>query len=554
MNNTFYYQFENRYRGSRELIKSRLKVYLPFVTPVFNVLRSATAVDLGCGRGEWLELVGELGAKALGVDIDHNMLEECAEINLNAVNADAVTYLRDVESESLCVVSAFHLVEHISFQDLKDLISEAERVLKPGGLLILETPNPDNLVVGSHLFYSDPTHIAPIPNTLLSFTVEFAGFKTVKAIFLQEDPEIHSKEPLSLLDVLAGVSPDYAIVAQKEGSEELSAALEKLFSQSYGVRLDELAKRYSDGLEQKLQGYEELSLRAESQLELVESQLTQYSDYPQIKESLVARIDMMESQMSQHDIRLGIEEVSLQKAQDLLVSGQRDLRMDLEAMVKVNLDSMSEKISSTENSAEKLQAIAMQSQERVVDLLVSSQRNQRAELEAMVKAELDSMSQKLTSTINLAEQWQATAMQSERRMADLLASVSWKATWPLRMLLVINRAPVRFFIWLIKLPLRVVKGSLNAAITFTLSRPKLTSSIIAILDNFPSLKRLIISLTFYVRRASLSGPEQTSVPAVVELEPEVRKGLAADGERLEPPKRPRGMNHEAKSPLEKWGP
>jgi hypothetical protein len=122
------------------------------------------------------------------------------------------------------------------------------------------------------------------------------------------------------------------------------------------------------------------------------------------------------------------------------------------------------------------------------------------------------------------------------------------------MLLVINRAPVRFFIWLIKLPLRVVKGSLNAAITFTLSRPKLTSSIIAILDNFPSLKRLIISLTFYVRRASLSGPEQTSVPAVVELEPEVRKGLAADGERLEPPKRPRGMNHEAKSPLEKWGP
>ena len=554
MNNTFYYQFENRYRGSRELIKSRLKVYLPFVTPVFNVLRSATAVDLGCGRGEWLELVGELGAKALGVDIDHNMLEACAEINLNAVNADAVTYLRDVESESLCVVSAFHFVEHISFQDLKDLISEAERVLKPGGLLILETPNPDNLVVGSHLFYSDPTHIAPIPNTLLSFTVEFAGFKTVKAIFLQEDPEIHSKEPLSLLDVLAGVSPDYAIVAQKEGSEELSAALEKLFSQSYGVRLDELAKRYSDGLEQKLQGYEELSLRAESQLELVESQLTQYSDYPQIKESLVARIDMMESQMSQHDIRLGIEEVSLQKAQDLLVSGQRDLRMDLEAMVKVNLDSMSEKISSTENSAEKLQAIAMQSQERVVDLLVSSQRNQRAELEAMVKAELDSMSQKLTSTINLAEQWQATAMQSERRMADLLASVSWKATWPLRMLLVINRAPVRFFIWLIKLPLRVVKGSLNAAITFTLSRPKLTSSIIAILDNFPSLKRLIISLTFYVRRASLSGPEQTSVPAVVELEPEVRKGLAADGERLEPPKRPRGMNHEAKSPLEKWGP
>ena len=139
-------------------------------------------------------------------------------------------YLSALPDESQAVVSAFHVVEHITFDQLGTLVAEALRVLKPGGLLIMETPNPENIVVATRNFYLDPTHQRPIPSMLLAFVAEYAGFSRVKTLRLQESKELVNKGDVSLQDVFAGASPDYAVVAQKHAPEDVLALTSDPFS------------------------------------------------------------------------------------------------------------------------------------------------------------------------------------------------------------------------------------------------------------------------------------------------------------------------------------
>lgn len=247
----FYRAFEERYRGPRELIKSRLRVYIPFIEPLKSVYSEHKAIDLGCGRGEWLELLQELGYDVRGVDLDDQMLAACRQLGLKVQTEDAIGFLKALPNESQLVVSAFHLVEHIPFADLQTLVQEALRVLGPGGLLIMETPNPENIVVGTANFYLDPTHQRPIPPQLLSFLPEYYGFFQVKILRLQEPEELASGKAPSLLNVFNGVSPDYAVVAQKGGDEFAIAATRKAFATEYGLTLENLAARYDDQAESR---------------------------------------------------------------------------------------------------------------------------------------------------------------------------------------------------------------------------------------------------------------------------------------------------------------
>ncbi|MDE1164234.1 MAG: glycosyltransferase [Pseudomonas sp.] len=244
MNKGFYRAFEDKLRGSRQLIKARLEAYLPFLGVVKELYLNPQVVDLGCGRGEWLELLGENGFAARGVDLDDEMLQACRDIGLNVTTGDALSYLKSMPDDSVVVVSAFHLVEHIPFNTLQDLVIEALRVLKPGGLLILETPNPENLVVGTANFYLDPTHICPIPPALLSFVPEYYGFDRVQTVRLQEAAELVNNPDVSLLDVLQGVSPDYSVVAQKCAHADIMALTSPPFSRDYGLTLHNLASVY----------------------------------------------------------------------------------------------------------------------------------------------------------------------------------------------------------------------------------------------------------------------------------------------------------------------
>lgn len=243
MSNLFYRAFEDRHRGSRDAIKARLGAYLPFLLPLHDAVKP-TALDLGCGRGEWIELLVEHGFSARGVDLDEGMLAACRERGLQVQTQDALSSLRAQPDASLAVISAFHLVEHIPFDDVQELISESLRALQPGGLLIMETPNPENLVVATSGFYLDPSHLRPIPPMLLEFVVEFAGFPRHKVLRLQESAALHGEISLEPINVLNGVSPDFSVLAQKDAAPEVLALFDAAFAIPYGIELAELSHRY----------------------------------------------------------------------------------------------------------------------------------------------------------------------------------------------------------------------------------------------------------------------------------------------------------------------
>gem|GEM_PF-3820613 len=176
----FYLAFENEFRGDRELIKERSRFYLPIIDQIKTVTGNAAAVDLGCGRGEWLELLREYGYEGVGVDLNECMVEECRVRGLKAESADGIAYLRGLPAGSLSLVTGFHLVEHLSFSQLFELFRETLRVLCLRGTAIFETPNPECLQVASYNFFLDPTHRNPIPQELLSFVATQVGFAGVR--------------------------------------------------------------------------------------------------------------------------------------------------------------------------------------------------------------------------------------------------------------------------------------------------------------------------------------------------------------------------------------
>jgi O-antigen chain-terminating methyltransferase len=267
MVDTFYRAFEERYRGSREVIKSRLRQYLPFVEPLASKYPDASVFDVGCGRGEWLELMAEIGLVPHGIDLDDGMIVACVELGLPAQKGDAITFLSTLPNDSQLVVSAFHVIEHISFEQLRILVREALRVLKCGGILIMETPNPENIIVATRNFYLDPTHQRLIPPQLLSFLSEYYGFEQVKTLRLQESAELAAGKPLSLLDVFNAVSPDFAVVAQKGGDEAAIAATKSAFDTEYGLTFEVLADKYEEQVAAKAQQLEELGRELNEQLE-----------------------------------------------------------------------------------------------------------------------------------------------------------------------------------------------------------------------------------------------------------------------------------------------
>ena len=248
MNDGFYRAFEERYYAPREVIKGLRKQYLPFTQQLAETYAGSSTFDAGCGRGEWLELMIEQGFQPLGVDLDDGMLLACTELQLPAYKGDAIADMSSLTSESQAVVSAFHVVEHVPFEQLRKFVSEALRVLKPGGLLIMETPNPENLAVSTRNFYLDPTHQRPIPPQLLAFVTEFEGFERVKTLRLQEPKDIAGRETIGLTEVINCVSPDYAVIAQKKADSSLMAAMQDLFDTDYGICLDELTNKIDQRL------------------------------------------------------------------------------------------------------------------------------------------------------------------------------------------------------------------------------------------------------------------------------------------------------------------
>jgi len=172
-----YLHFEDEFRGSREDIKKRVAVYVPKLRAAGAGSDAAPILDLGCGRGELIEVLQAEGLIASGVDTNRAAVEQCRERGLKVA-------LRDVPDGSLGGLTALHVVEHLPFDLVLKLLDETLRVLRPGGIAIFETPNPKNVLVGSANFYIDPTHRNPVHPLTLRYLMEARGMVGVETLML----------------------------------------------------------------------------------------------------------------------------------------------------------------------------------------------------------------------------------------------------------------------------------------------------------------------------------------------------------------------------------
>ena len=170
------------FRGSEDEIRHRMDRYLPDLKPKEPVL------DLGCGRGELLLLLREAGVEATGVEGDPALAEAARRRGLEIVEGDVLEVLKEMESESRGAVTAVHLFEHLTPASLAAVLSEIRRVLKSGGLLIAECPNPHSLRVGASLYWQDPTHQRPLLPETLELMLRAAGFELDRRELLHPFP------------------------------------------------------------------------------------------------------------------------------------------------------------------------------------------------------------------------------------------------------------------------------------------------------------------------------------------------------------------------------
>ncbi len=171
------------FRGPEEEIRHRLDHHLP-------VLRDATpVVDLGCGRGELLLLLREAGIKACGVEQDPALVQAARRRGVEVIEGDALDTLRSHTEDQLGAVVAIHLLEHLEPALVLELLREARRVLRPGGVFLAECPNPHSLRVGAALYWCDPTHARPLLPETLELYFKSSGYEVQHVEYLHPFPE-----------------------------------------------------------------------------------------------------------------------------------------------------------------------------------------------------------------------------------------------------------------------------------------------------------------------------------------------------------------------------
>jgi O-antigen chain-terminating methyltransferase len=190
-----YARFAERFRGEEDYVKSGQRFYVPYFAGRKEVL------DIGCGRGEFLDLMREAGVPARGIDLSAESVELCRRKGLQAEVADLFTYLDGLADASLDGIFSAQVVEHLPPNRLPEMIRLAAQKLGRGGVIAIETPNPQCLAIFATHFYLDPTHARPIPDALLSFYMEENGIGHI---------EMHSRSPaIESMPALASLPDDF---------------------------------------------------------------------------------------------------------------------------------------------------------------------------------------------------------------------------------------------------------------------------------------------------------------------------------------------------------
>jgi O-antigen chain-terminating methyltransferase len=211
---------EASFRGPAEDLQTQLaQDYLPQLQELRTQGGDGPCLDLGCGRGVWLALLQAHSFDARGIDLNAAAVAQAQAQGLAAERGDALAWLREQPEGSALAITAFHLMEHLPFALRLALVGECTRVLRPGGLLILETPNPENIWVATHTFHHDPTHSEPLTPDSLAFLVQYCGLEVVAVPRLHPYPPeagLPGDDPVTQrLNHMTCGGQDFAVLARK---------------------------------------------------------------------------------------------------------------------------------------------------------------------------------------------------------------------------------------------------------------------------------------------------------------------------------------------------
>jgi SAM-dependent methyltransferase len=217
---TFYGALEDAFRGSETTIYERFKEYEDWISELQTHDSRLPFVDLGCGRGEFLSFLKSVGINTHGVDSDPVALSRCRENGFDVTQCDLQQFLTDADDNSFSGLSLIHVLEHFDVSQILDILREARRVVADGGVILVETPNPKNLRVGTSNFWLDPTHVRPIPPELLGFIFEFIGLAKINIKMLRSNEGLYdsaswnegSKVTLNALVHAIDGPMDYAVI------------------------------------------------------------------------------------------------------------------------------------------------------------------------------------------------------------------------------------------------------------------------------------------------------------------------------------------------------
>jgi 2-polyprenyl-3-methyl-5-hydroxy-6-metoxy-1,4-benzoquinol methylase len=190
-----YGRFAERFRGSEDYVKKNIRFYLS------RFQGRGPVLDIGCGRGEFLEMMREAGVEAHGIDLSEEAVARCRQKGLQVEKADLFGYLNELPDGSLGGIFCAQVIEHLAPESLPDMIRLAAGKLSRDGLLALETPNPECLAIFASHFYLDPTHARPVPHPLVAFYMEECGLGQIEVQRLS--PAVES------MPALAGLPGDF---------------------------------------------------------------------------------------------------------------------------------------------------------------------------------------------------------------------------------------------------------------------------------------------------------------------------------------------------------
>jgi 2-polyprenyl-3-methyl-5-hydroxy-6-metoxy-1,4-benzoquinol methylase len=200
-----YFLFETRFRGSEDDIRRRQQNYVDLFRDA-----GATVLDIGCGRGEFLELLRNANIPARGADMELDMVLACRGKGLDVVQDDAFHYLETLQDESLGGVFSAQVIEHLEPSRMMNLIVLCHRKLRPGGTIVLETLNPQ-CGVGMNFFYMDPSHVRPVHPDMLHYFLQSITFADVTVRYILGTVDVSTLTD----DWRRANCPEYAVVARK---------------------------------------------------------------------------------------------------------------------------------------------------------------------------------------------------------------------------------------------------------------------------------------------------------------------------------------------------